>query len=619
MKKIIFCSMFLILLGIVSYADEDEPVTKQKSTSEVVLTQEDFKKNNCQNVGDALKCISGVYVKSEGEISLRDVSSDKVVVILDGQRLNTSGIVGVNVAAISIENIEKIELLRGGRSAQYGADAVGGVIVITTKAFNDTQSHDQKSKNLNFDVKATYGSYNREILNISNMFNQKNFNYILSYRRELWDGDFEYTNDQGQRVRLGNNHQSSYDIFFKAGLNFSKDQTITASTDFYKANNGSPGLISSLTPTARLRYDNKSYNLTYDKKELFSGFNLKAQTYYHDYNIVYDYDTHSDHNSYVYGLDIQQSGQLFKLINLSYGYNFIKDKIVSTSVGNKYRDTHSAFANFTLVKQFSGFINNFETSLAMRYDYPNDFDPAFSPRFNISMGHNGKFNLGVISHITKSYRAPTFNDLYWPKDSYSIGNPNLVPEVGKNYDVGLTFNMGFLSLTSNYFVNNVNDLIIWEQDPALQNLWTPKNISKTNTKGLENSATLTFFNGMLSLNGEYTYLKAINKSKDVNKYNKYITYRPKNKLDLTTTFRKKNLEANLIYHYTGLRYTNSTNTLWLPSYETIDFNTTYRFNLLKLGWSATFEMTNVTDEDYVKVKDTPEPGRMFKVMLGCSF
>ncbi len=124
---------------------------------------------------------------------------------------------------------------------------------------------------------------------------------------------------------------------------------------------------------------------------------------------------------------------------------------------------------------------------------------------------------------------------------------------------------------------------------------------------------------MLSLNGEYTYLKAINKSKDVNKYNKYITYRPKNKLDLTTTFRKKNLEANLIYHYTGLRYTNSTNTLWLPSYETIDFNTTYRFNLLKLGWSATFEMTNVTDEDYVKVKDTPEPGRMFKVMLGCSF
>jgi len=47
MKKIIFCSMFLILIGMVSYADEDEPVTKQKSTSEVVLTQEDFKKNNC--------------------------------------------------------------------------------------------------------------------------------------------------------------------------------------------------------------------------------------------------------------------------------------------------------------------------------------------------------------------------------------------------------------------------------------------------------------------------------------------------------------------------------------------------------------------------------------------
>jgi len=619
MRKNIISLLFMALILTISYADENEQTTEQKSTAEVILTQEDFQKNNCQNVGDALKCITGVYVKSEGEISLRDVSSDKVVVVLDGQRLNTSGIVGVNVAAISIENIEKIELLRGGRSAQYGADAVGGVIVITTKVINTTNAQNLTTKNLTFDIKTTYGSYGRKILNISNMYNQKKINYLLSYRRELWDGDFEYTDAQGKRSNLGNNHQSSYDIFIKAGANLFDDHTITASTDFYKADNGSPGLISSLTDSARLRYDNKSYNLTYDIKDVFSGFNLKTQTYFHDYNIKYDYDTHSDHNSYVYDLDFQQSGQIFNIFYLTYGYIFNKDKIVSTSVGNKYRDTHSAFTTLTWSKQFKGFVNNFETSLAMRYDYPNDFDPAFSPRFNISAGHSGKMNLGIIAHITKSYRAPTFNDLYWPKDSYSVGNPDLVPEIGKNYDVGLTFSWKFLSVASNYFVNNVNNLIVWEQDPALQNLWTPKNISKTNTKGLENSATLTFLDGMVSFNGEYTYLKAINKSDDINKYNKYITYRPKNKIDMTTTFRLKKIETNWIYHYTGLRYTNSANTLWLPKYNTFDFNVTYRFMLFDLGWSSTFEMTNVFDADYVKVRDTPEPGRMFKIMLGCNF
>ena len=121
-KGKIICGVFAIFVGL-SFA-QGQPAAEQKSTAEVCLTQVDFKKNNCQNVGDALKTITGVYVNSEGEISLRDVSSSKVVVVLDGQRLNTAGSTGVNVAALSIENVEKIELLRGGRSAQFGAKAV---------------------------------------------------------------------------------------------------------------------------------------------------------------------------------------------------------------------------------------------------------------------------------------------------------------------------------------------------------------------------------------------------------------------------------------------------------------------------------------------------------------
>ncbi|MDD5766132.1 MAG: TonB-dependent receptor, partial [Candidatus Marinimicrobia bacterium] len=342
------------------------------------------------------------------------------------------------------------------------------------------------------------------------------------------------------------------------------------------------------------------------------------------YNIKFDNPdtnnyTHSNHNSYVYGLDLQQAGKIFRILDLSYGYTFIQDRIVSTSVGDKERNTHSAFTNLTWIKHLDGFINNFETSLAVRYDYPSDYDSKFSPRFNLSVGHNGKYNINLISHATKSFRAPTFNDLYWPRDSYSIGNPDLVPETGENYDIGLTFNMGFVSLASNYFVNNVKNLIVWEQDPSLDNLWTPKNISKTKTMGFENSATLTFFNGVLLLNGEYTYMKAINKSDDKSRYNKFIIYRPKNKLDITTTVRYKKIETNLIYHYFGLRYTNSANIFWLPSYKTFDLNATYRFTISDLAMSSTFELTNITDVSYVKVKDTPEPGRMFKMMLGCNF
>ncbi|MBU1065635.1 Plug domain-containing protein, partial [bacterium] len=115
MTLVFGCLVLIIFTGLSAQETEEK-----KSTSEVVLIKEDFIKNNCESVGDALQTITGVYVNSTGEISLRDVSSSKVVVVLDGQRLNTAQGGGVNVSDMPIGNIEKIELLRGGRSAQYG-------------------------------------------------------------------------------------------------------------------------------------------------------------------------------------------------------------------------------------------------------------------------------------------------------------------------------------------------------------------------------------------------------------------------------------------------------------------------------------------------------------------
>ncbi len=613
--KIIF-GVFTIFAGL-SFAQE-QPAAEQKSTAEVCLTQVDFKKNNCQNVGDALKTITGVYVNSEGEISLRDVSSSKVVVVLDGQRLNTAGSTGVNVAALSIENVEKIELLRGGRSAQFGADAVGGVILISTKTKTET------AKALNTDFKATYGSFDRRILSLTNTYTKNNFNFILSYKRDLWDGNFDYVNTYEQKDTLVNNHQSSFDIFFKAGVVLPHDQNLTASTYYYKADNGTPGMIDNPTPLARIRFNNNTYNLTYDKQNLFAGFSLKTQAYYLFFNTKFDnpegiVPVHSDHKNYATGLDLQQAGNLFRLVNLSYGYTYRQDKIHSTDVGDKNRVTNSAYTTLAVTKKLNEVISNLDLSVAMRYDSPSDFNSAFSPRFSLSIGHSGVVNLGLISHYTRSYKAPSFNDLYWPRDAFAVGNPNLKPETGRNYDIGLTASYATLALASNYFVNNVEDLILWAQDPAVNNLWTPKNISKTNTIGIENSATLTLFKGLLAVNGEYTYMKALDKSADPNLHNKFIIYRPKNKLDLTTTIRFRSFETNFIYHYVGLRYINAPNTRWLPSYRLFDLNATYRHKLFGLLWSATLELTNLTDESYMKVNGTAEPGRMSKFSFGFNF
>lgn len=613
----------LILLCVVySQIIAAEEQKEQKSTAEVVLTEEDFKKNNCENVGDALKTITGVYVNSEGEISLRDVSSSKVVVVMDGQRLNSPGTIGVNVAALSIENIEKIELLRGGRSAQYGADAVGGVILITTKTKRlNRDNTNSQAKAFSLGMRTTYGSYNRQILSLSNSYTRNNLNYILTYKRDLWDGNFTYTDFYDKRQELKNNHQSSYDVFFKTGLNLPADQIVNASAYFYKADNGTPGMIDNPTPKARIRFTNKSLNLTYDRKTLFRDFSLKTQFYYLFFNTKFDdpegiVPVHSNHDNTAIGLELQQSGTLFRNLRLSYGYAFRKDNIVSTDVGKKERITHSAHSSLDYLQQLNFFFSQLNASMALRYDAPSDFERAFSPRLSLSATHSGKLTLSLISHITKSYKAPSFNDLYWPRDAFAIGNPDLKPEKGYNYDIGMTFGWKFLTATANYFSNDVTDLILWAQDPAVNNLWTPKNIAKTSTKGLETSLTLTLLKGKVVLNGEYTYMKALDKSNDPNRYNKFIIYRPQNKLDLTTTVRLKRIEWNVIYHYVGLRYTRPANTQWLPAYQLIDMNINYHFKSLGANWTSTLEITNLNNADYMKVYGTAEPGRMYKFSLG---
>ena len=113
-------------------------------------------------------------------------------------------------------------------------------------------------------------------------------------------------------------------------------------------------------------------------------------------------------------------------------------------------------------------------------------------------------------------------------------------------------------------------------------------------------------------------MKALDKGPDVNKYDKYIIYRPKNKIDITGTFKFKSLEWNTIYHYVGLRYSNATNTKWLPSFNTMDSNLSYRFKMMDVSWNATAEISNVLNENYMRVLGTASPGRMFKISIGAN-
>lgn len=614
-------AILVCFIAVPALAADSTAVVQQRQTSQVKLTQEDFAKYNCESVGDALKTITGVYVNALGEVSLRDVSSSKVVVILDGQKLNVASGSGVNVSNISIETVQSIELLRGGRSAEYGADAVGGVIVITSKDQQEEAVKGQQS--LNF--RTTYGSYNRQIYSLNHSYNRDRMSTIFSYRRDLWDGNFEYTDPYGVRKDMVNNHLNSSSIFAKLGYDFGGGNNASASYSYYTANNGSPGQIDMIDPTSNILFDNHSVNLNTHLTNLYSGFAFDLGAYYLNFRTRFNdtYGTtvpvHSDHKNYATGVDLKQSGRIADLFNLSYGYSLRNDDINSTDVGKRNRLTHSAFSTISVGAPFAfDPSTSWDAALALRYDDPTDFASELSPRLSLSATNESFVRTTLAGHFARSYRAPTFNDLYWPRDSFAIGNPDLTPEYGVNYDIGINMSVPVeshrISTAVNYFRNDVTDLILWAQRPS-DNLWTPNNISKTETWGIETSATIALFDNLFTTNVEYTFMKALDMGPDASRHGKYIIYRPKNKLTVTGTVKVSSWEWSTVYSYTGLRYTNPANTAYLPKYWTLDSNLSYGFTLSGYRFNTVLEFSNITNEDFQKVLGTAEPGRQYKVSV----
>lgn len=594
-------------------------VSERMRTSETVLTTEDFRRIGAVNVGDALRNITGVYVR-DGRISLRDVASDKVVIILDGQRLNLATGGGVEVATLPIDNVEKIEVLRGGASARYGADAVGGVIIISTRG---RQHREQKLVNIN--TRLTRASFNTTLasLQLSNSYNR--FSYLASYGLTETKNDFKYTDPEGNRVRYINNDLTSHHGYISSNYTISENSSVTLSGDYYWAEYGAPGRIGQLTPKARLENDNMSINASYVNTAMFKDFDLNFRAYMLFFDLKYDQPEgivpiHSLHENDVVSIETSQSGTLLNNLSIAYGYSFRRDDLNSTDVGKRFRNNHAVYGHATYRLILPFYFESLAITPALRYDHPSDYGAELSPKISLELSNNKPLSVRLQAHLTRSYRAPTFNDLYWPRDSFAEGNPNLSPEMGYNYDAGLSISyaeFGNIGLSVNYFVNKLDDLILWA--PDYDGLWRPKNIAKTDARGIETTLRLSPIKDLISINTDYMYLDAKDISGDRTTHNKFLIYRPQHKVDITLGIKYWGVELNIINQYVSRRYINAANTRWLDPYNIVNTNVSYSFRLLQMNMMTRFELNNFTDLDYMAIDGSPEPGRLYRFTIGINY
>lgn len=158
------------LKGITVTANRQAERLQDVPANVQVVTEKDIQKRNVQNTAQAVAMATGVSASQsvEGTVNLRGYSSKNILVLVDGQAMNTAWNGDVDWNMIPVENIRKIEVVSGGQSALYGGRAVGGVINIMTKT--------QKQEGLHGSATVSYGS-NATV----------NQNYNLGFKKNKFD------------------------------------------------------------------------------------------------------------------------------------------------------------------------------------------------------------------------------------------------------------------------------------------------------------------------------------------------------------------------------------------------------------------------------------------------
>jgi outer membrane receptor for ferrienterochelin and colicins len=610
--------MAVLLFNGVTFGQGEQ---KQEAVSAEALSQ----KTNAEDMAEALKSVPGIYIR-EGQISIRDASANKVLILIDGQRMNNAQSGGFDANTIPIDAIEKVEVLRGGNSARYGADAVGGVInFITKKATEKSQ--------MNVGLRATYGSFNSQYYNAYTSNAIKDFNYYLSYKRTQSDGDYKYKEIDGTEKTRINNDSKANDFLVKLGYNnILPLSALTFTSQITQSKSGSPGSVqgvanyASATPSAELENNNSTFGLNYTQQEVFGKADLNVNTYYHYFRTKYDdpdawsedgNGTHSDHKNRAYGVEVTQNNPITDLISLTYGYSYRHDNAKSSSIGEKNRNTHSAHASVGLnFKKINFFFDDISIVPAARYDAPSDFDKVVSPKVSFTFTNSSEYAFSLSTHVSKSYRAPTFNDLYWPFDGYTVGNPDLKPEKGTSVEAGYSVTLPFLNNTQismNYFYNELEDQIIWT--PNSSYIWTPMNVDKSRTSGLETLIRTKFLKDMINLELNHTYMDARDKSNGAND-GKILIYRPYHKADINLSFAIYQFSVNANYQYMSKRFVNTDNTGELSDVSIWNMNFGYNPEIAGLKWSARFDINNIFEKNYRLSDGYPMPGREFRFTIG---
>ncbi len=588
-----------------------------------VLGANELHNANGATVADALQAYSGVLLGEYGAgaslatVSLRGSASEHVLVLIDGNRFTGFQNGLVDFSLLPLDNVSRIEVLHGGASALYGADAVGGVInILTRPAGSDHRVN----------VNGSIGSYGFQKYSARAQGGDGGFGIMAGYSSERGKDNYPYSFQRPNAPDTSLNRQDADyrkdEIYFNGSLRADDHSSFDFSVQNVNADRGAPGPIFSPSDLSLAKENDKNVNVHLGYRDnRISDTDLSLNT-----GFQYSYETYVDPaymlNSFYKNLLVNVNPQVQAVLSAEDrvvgGGEFVQGILEGNDFGVRIQRTQtSAYLSNEYVQESDrSLFDRLLLFQTLRYDHFSDVGHAWTPKLGFNLRISRTHDVRVRASYGQSYRAPSFNDLYY----VPFNNPALQPEHSESFDVGIIGSgvlCGEHSVEATYFYANTKDRIVF--DPVS---FVPVNIGKTVSQGIESSYRGQMFDGAVDLVLSYTYTDARKRnsaSTTDSTFDKQLLYIPQNLFKAVLAFHLHPFTINVFRLFTGERPVNEDNSRSLPEYSLTNANISA--DVLFGPWKvlAKIEMDNIFNVQYQVYPNYPMPGRTYKLDLDVEY
>lgn len=577
---------------VVVTATRTAKTVDQSMASVSVITRQDIEQSQALSVQELLRGVPGVSIANNGglgkntSVFLRGTESDHVLVLVDGIKVGSATSGSTAFQDIPLDQIERIEIVRGPRSSLYGSEAIGGVIqFFTRKGGGELKPRISVGAGSDETYQVTAG--------LSGGGDNSWFNASLSG-----------LNTQGFNSCDGKPSPGGAGCFTVEPDEDGYENQAAALRGGYRFDNGAELDLNWSRALGESEFDGGFQNESDTQQELFGGRFTTAlldnwqvtllagrskdkSDNFKDGVFSSRFNTERDTASLQNDIDLSDA-QL-----LTVGLDYQKDRVVSsTSFAQTQRDNKGLFAQYQLMA------GAHDVAFSLRGDDNQQF--GHHNTGSLGWGYQLTDGLRAMASYGTAFKAPSFNELYFP----GYGNANLNPEQSRSVELGLAGEAAIGHWSANLYQTDIDDLIAYDAS-----IFAPGNVDQARIRGLELAYDTAL--GAWQLASTLTLLDPENRGSGSNRGN-VLARRAQKTLyvDLNRDYGRYTTGVTL--NAAGKRYDDLANTRRLGGYSTLDLRVAYD---LAEAWTLQGRVNNLFDKEYETASFYNQQGRALFVSL----